>query len=140
MYRSRISGPSNATTGRKYGMALLAVSLAVAVHTALNWVVPKQLPFMPFALAVLVSCRWGGGSAGMAATALSAFVLRNWFLPQPYTILDEANLGIGVFMAAGLFVSWQAMLLERAARKVLPPRPPQAEQELPEFEYVGSAQ
>ena len=139
MYRSRVSGLFNATPGRKYGLALLAVTLAVAVHTALNWVLPKQLPFMPFALAVLVSCKWAGGSGGMTATAISALVLRNWFLPQPYTFLDEANLGVGIFLAAGLFVSWQTLILERAEQACIKKPAPQPEPDLPEFEYAGSA-
>ena len=137
MSRQRVSGPS-VSPGRKYGLAFLAVALAVAVHTALHAFLPRQLPFMPFALAVLVSCRWAGGSGGMAATALSAFVLRNWFLVPTNAFLGEANLGICLFLAAGLFVSWQKLAQERATKPVVV-EVPRSEGELPKFEYVGGA-
>src|SRR5947209_20601773 len=109
MSRPRVIQSSATSSGRKYGLAMLAVALAIAAHSALALVLPKQLPFMPFALAVLVSCRWAGGAGGLAATTFSAFVLRYWFLPTPRSFVDEANLGMCIFLAAGLFVSWQAV-------------------------------
>ena len=143
MSSSRISGQgftSGAGSSRKYGLALLAVALAVAVHSALHWFLPRQLPFLPFASAVLVSCRWSGGLGGLAATMISAFVLRFWFLPPPTSFLDEGNLGMGLFLAAGLFVSWQAQVQERAAQRVSEPMTIESEPELPQFEYAGSVQ
>src|SRR5947209_13864368 len=105
--RSVAMSKSKHHSGLAIMQALLAVGLAVAVHAAMPGMFLKRVPFAPFAAAVLVSCRWGGRSAGFAATVASAMVLDAWFLPAAHTIWDEARLGLGIFVAAGMVFSAQ---------------------------------
>jgi hypothetical protein len=141
-------------------MSLLAVGLAIGVHAALHSFLPKQFPFLPFAAAVLLACRWAGSAGGLVATVASAFVLRFWFLPPAASFIDERGLGLGLFLAAGLCVSWQTFSRERLGQRleatvapaaavpttstipttttVKPLEPKQAGNEAQPFEYVGA--
>src|SRR5438067_1854593 len=87
--------------------ALLAVTLAMVVLGAFRALFHQRLPFLPFAIAVLVPCRWCGGRGGIIATIASALVLRFWVLPAPASVLDERVLGLGLFVVAGALASWQ---------------------------------
>ena len=139
------SGNSPAGAGRRLRMSLLAVGLAIGVHAALHSFLPKQFPFLPFAAAVLVACRWAGSAGGLVATIASGFVLRFWFLPPAASFIDERGLGLGLFLAAGLCVSWQTFAREKLGRQVeatvvKPPAPQQQiSGEVQPFEYVGPA-
>src|SRR5690242_10658628 len=93
---------------RRVMLALILVGLAVGAHVTFRSFLPRHLPFMPFALAILVSCRFGRTGGGVMATLLSAVVLRCWFLEPAASFLDEGRLGMGLFVLAGLFVSWQS--------------------------------
>jgi hypothetical protein len=100
------------------------VALAVGVHGAFHTVLPGQFPFLPFAAAVLIACRWAGGVGGVTATLASAFILRFWILPPGQSVLDERNLGMWLFLAAGGCVSWQSFaphVAERTARPQIAP-------------------
>jgi K+-sensing histidine kinase KdpD len=142
---------SPAGAGRRLRMSLLAVGLAIGVHAALHSFLPKQFPFLPFAAAVLVACRWAGSAGGLLATMASAFVLRFWFLPPAISFIDERGLGLGLFLAAGLCVSWQTLSREKLGRHVevattmtttttvkTPPPPQPSDRELAPFEVAGS--
>src|SRR3954452_2930246 len=94
-------------TFRRVGMSLTLVGLAVGAHVAFPAVLSRHLPFAPFALAILVSCRCAGRMGGTVATVASAIVLRAWFLAPAASLLDEGRLGLGLFVVAGLIVSWQ---------------------------------
>jgi hypothetical protein len=136
------SGNSPAGAGRRLRMSLLAVGLAIGVHAALHSFLPKQFPFLPFAAAVLLACRWAGSAGGLVATIASAFVLRFWFLPPAASFIDERGLGLGLFLAAGLCVSWQTFAREKLGRQVEAPVAKSAPEqqtsgEVQQFEYVG---
>jgi hypothetical protein len=130
--------PESANASRRLGMSLLAVGLAVGVHAALHSFLPKQFPFLPFAAAILLACRWAGPQGGLTATIASAFVLRFWFLPPAASFLDERSLGLGLFVAAGLCVTWQ-QAASQATRGSRTEDKPQSAPEPPPFEYVGAA-
>src|SRR2546427_6168664 len=98
MSSSNSSRPESPTTSRRLSMSLLAVGLAIGVHAALHSFLPKQFPFLPFAAAVLIACRWAGAGGGVTATLASAFVLRFWFLPPAASFLDERSLGLALFV------------------------------------------
>jgi hypothetical protein len=121
---------------RRVGLALILVGLAVAAHVTFRSFLPKQFPFLPFAVAILVSCRFGKTGGGVVATLLSAVVLRCWFLEPAASFLDEGKLGLGLFVAAGLFVSWQSGAPEKKPVEAAPAAEPH---EAAPFEYVGPA-
>ena len=133
---------ADSSQGRRVGFGLLAVGLAMGVHAAVHTVLPKQFPFLPFAAAVLVACRWSGAVGGLFATIASTFVLRYWILPPPLSFVDERSLGLVLFVAAGLCVTWQTATIERQARRVYADETKENEAqetaaELPPFEVVG---
>ena len=121
-------------SGQAIAQAMLATGLAVAIHAVFPAVLGSRLPFAPFALAVLASCRWGGRSAGSAATLLSAMALHAWFLPSATTFWDEGRLGLGLFIAAGLFISRQAVV--NRPQGIAPKTSPAKTAPLPMFEYT----
>ena len=151
MFRARNKSKLNETgAGRKVGLALLAVALAMGVHGAFLSFLPKQFPFLPFAAAVLIASRWAGGVGGVTATIASAFILRLWILPPGEALLDERNLGMWLFLAAGGCVSWQAFMPTTTdgvakRREDAPVRSAEpaavaaaAPVEVPMFEYTGA--
>jgi hypothetical protein len=101
---------------------------------AFSGVLSKHVPFAPFALAILVSCRCAGRAGGLVATVASAVVLRAWFLAPAASLLDEGRLGLVLFVAAGLIVSWQGSGQKQApvvkATRVVEP-------DVVPFEYAG---
>lgn len=120
--------------------AMLAVCVALAIHAAFPKALGGRLPFAPFALAILAACRWGGRSAGSAATLIGALALHAWCLPPATTWWDEGRMGLALFVAAGFFVSAQAPVLKpHNVAPVAPaaPAPKAPTQPLPMFEYNG---
>ena len=68
-----------------YGIAVLAVGLALLLQFVLTPVVggdPDSSPFMLFFAAVMISAWFGGLGAGLLATVLSA-LLGNYFVLAP---------------------------------------------------------
>src|SRR4051794_22389055 len=123
---------------RRMTLSLTLVGLAIAAHVAFKSFLPKHLPFFPFAVAILVSCRCGGSLGGMVATAASAIALRCWFLEPAAAFWDEGRLGFLLFLAAGVCVSWQANAAEKKPVKAEAAETNRvdAEPEMTPFEYA----
>ncbi|MDQ3651742.1 MAG: DUF4118 domain-containing protein [Acidobacteriota bacterium] len=64
----------------RYGVAVLAVALAVALRLVLQPLLGEQAPLLLFTLAVIVSAWFGGLGPGLLATALSASIGSYLFL------------------------------------------------------------
>ncbi len=124
------------TTSPRILFALLVVLCAVAAHATFCVFFPKNLPFAPFALATFIAARRAGVIGGLTATTASAFALRCWFLPPGAAFLDEARLGLGLFVAAGLFISWQS----RTPQKQFATPDAAVTPDLIPFEYAGPTQ
>jgi K+-sensing histidine kinase KdpD len=124
---------SKLQSGQAIAQAMLAVCLAVAAHAAFPAVLGSRWPFAPFVLAVLASCKWGGRSAGSAATILSAMALYAWYLPAANSFWDEGRLGLGLFIAAGMFVSAQKSVKRPQAT---PTQQTSSVSPMPMFEYA----
>src|SRR5437016_1199816 len=91
-----------------YGLAALTVMAAVGARFALDPVLHEHSPYLPFALAVIVTSRVGGRGPGLAATALS--LLSAWyFLAAPrfsFAIPTPAAIGgLVLFAVVGAIIS-----------------------------------
>lgn len=82
----------------RYGVALLAVAIALAVKLFLATRFHQDSPFMLFFFAILVSTWYGGIAAGLVATALAAF-LSNYFFLSPQYVSFVTNWEQGVRLA-----------------------------------------
>ncbi|MBI3948652.1 MAG: response regulator [Armatimonadetes bacterium] len=67
----------------RYGVAALAVAAVVALRLALWPLLRDEIPFIPFAPAIIIAAWYGGIGAGLAATILSALAA-DYFLLEPY--------------------------------------------------------
>jgi PAS domain S-box-containing protein len=71
----------------RYGVAVLAVAIALAVKLFLSDLIDLESPFMLFFTAILVSTWYGGTAAGLAATALATISCDYFFLTPKYVLL-----------------------------------------------------
>lgn len=101
--------------------AMLAVCVALAIHATFPRALGGHLPFAPFALATLAACRWGGRSAGFAATVLGTMALHAWCLPPAVSWWDEGRMGLTLFVIAGFFVSAQAPAIRAQQQPTISP-------------------
>jgi len=68
----------------RYGVAVLAVAIALVVKLFLATLIHQDSPCMLFFVAILVSTWYGGMVAGLAATALATFLCSYFFLAPKY--------------------------------------------------------
>ena len=113
-------GPS---TFLRYGMALLAVGLALLVQILLvPWfeASPDASPFLTFFAAVMVAAWFGGLGPGLLATLISA-VLSRYFFFFPQYELQIVSVGAGlhlvVFVLEGVLISALVGMLHSARRR-----------------------
>ena len=89
----------------QYGVALLAVLLALLLMLLLNrWVPMQGSPFLFFFAAVMVSAWYGGFRAGLCTTAISALLAAYFFLPSVHAgtwpnIADLVRVGLFILIA-----------------------------------------
>jgi PAS domain S-box-containing protein len=112
----------NSTNGSKraierYGIAVVAVVGAMGLRFALEPVLGKHSPYLPFVLAVMVAARFGGWGPGLAATAASALSCWYFFIEPRFSfaIPDSFALaGLALFAVVGAGVSLLSGQLHRA--------------------------
>ncbi|HKQ76212.1 MAG TPA: PAS domain S-box protein [Blastocatellia bacterium] len=75
----------------RYGIAILTVALAAAVHTALEPVFMEVTPLLILMLAVILSSWYGGLGPGLLAIVLSLLIGDYLFLEPRYSILRYSN-------------------------------------------------
>jgi two-component system sensor kinase FixL len=96
-----------------YGLAAVAVALALAARFALQPVLQDEAPYLFFVPAVLVAASLGGLGPGLFATVLS-IVLGSFFASSGFTNLGPAEfVGAAVFAAIGIGVAWGGEQLQR---------------------------
>lgn len=96
------------SAGLKYGVAAIAVAIALIARWALDPVLGTRAPYLPFSLAVILAARFGGRKPAFAATALSALAIVYLFLEPRYsfavaTAADGA--GLALFLVVGIAIS-----------------------------------
>lgn len=101
----------------RYGVAVLAVAIALVVTLFLATLIHKESPFMLFFIAILVSAWCGGMGAGLAATALAA-ILCNYFLLPPQYVLSiaswEQGLRLTIFVLEAICICTAIAILNSA--------------------------
>lgn len=103
----------------RYGVAVLAVAIALIVRLPVWSVLGKDAPFLTFFPAVLVSAVYGGFGAGLFATFLSGLIANYFVVPPAFSFsltqpADVANLI--VYFGTGVFISWLGGFRVRANR------------------------
>jgi PAS domain S-box-containing protein len=92
----------------RYGLALAVVFIASLLRISLNTVWGVGLPYITFYPAVMLTALVGGLGPGILATILAALISTYFWLPPEFSLaiasLADA-LGLGVFVAMGLFIS-----------------------------------
>ena len=102
-----------------YGFAVGLSALAL-VLMVISWPLMQPSVFFLFLAAVTISALYGGLGPGLTATVLSALA-SNYFFLKPYSDLfgsPEEALRLGVFLAAGVMVSWLADGRKRAEERL----------------------
>lgn len=91
----------------RYGIAALAVGIAVLLKVLLEPVIVQETPFLLILAAIMVSAWCGGLGPGLAATGVAVLVIDYFFLPPLYTFsgLGLKAVPLGVFVLEGAVIS-----------------------------------
>ena len=101
----------------QYGLAPIAVAIALAARVALQPVLQDEAPYLFFVPAVLVAAGLGGLGPGLLATALG-LVLGSFFVGWPFPNFSQAEvLNAAAFAAIGIGMSWGGAHLQRTRRR-----------------------
>src|SRR3569623_2298216 len=103
----------------RYGVAALAVGVALVVKLLLGPWITAQSPFLLLAGAVVVGAWFGGLGPGLLATVLGAFGADYFFLPPEgsFTGAGVAFLPLLLFSLQGLLISSLVEALRSARRR-----------------------
>jgi two-component system sensor kinase FixL len=107
-----------ATTERatlRYGVAPVAVVLALAVRALLASFVPQDAIFLFFVPPILIAAAVGGLGPGLLATVLS--IIATYFVLAEHSLMQTFITDAGAFALIGLGVSWGGELLHRGRRR-----------------------
>lgn len=105
------------TTGAAYGVATVAIALALWVRHGLEPIVGPQGPFTILLVAVVVAAYLGGIGPGLYATATTALLGAFFFLRgENGTLGYREQLGTASYTVVALLVTW---LCERLRRSVV---------------------
>ena len=98
-------------------VGVLAAVLAAAIRLQFLEILELRVTFLTFYPAVAVAALYGGFSAGLLATVVSA-ALADYFWMEPvgqFGITNSADLlGLAVFLASGALISYMAEATFRA--------------------------
>jgi PAS domain S-box-containing protein len=104
----------------RYGVAVLAVAIALVVKLFLAIPIQQESPFMLFFIAILVSAWYGGMSAGLAATTLAALLCDYFFLTPKYVLFVadwEQGVRLGIFVLEAISICIAVTMLDSARRR-----------------------
>lgn len=104
----------------RYGVAVLAVLLALGLKLLLEPLIQEESPFLLFLGAVMVSAWFGGLRSGLLATILSAMASDYFFLPPVYSFgIEEAGqrLRLALFVVEGSFIGGLTAVLQHARQR-----------------------
>jgi diguanylate cyclase (GGDEF)-like protein/PAS domain S-box-containing protein len=100
----------------RYGVAVLAVALALPFKVLLDQLVEPESPFLMLLAAIMVSALYGGLGPGLLATGIAA-VISDYFFLSPGTLLFQSlgqNIRIGLFVLEGMLIAWLTAALSAA--------------------------
>ncbi|HTG32474.1 MAG TPA: ATP-binding protein [Thermoanaerobaculia bacterium] len=103
----------------RYGVAVLALALALLIRLPLQPLLGNANPFLFFFPAIMAAAWYGGFGPGLLATGLSAVAANFFFIPPTFSF-HVPNLSsavqIGIFGGIGVFISLLNERLHRARR------------------------
>ena len=105
----------------RYGVAVLAVAIALLIKLLLASLIAEESPFLLFFAAIIASALYGGMEAGVLATVLAALTSNYFFLTPTYSLFDHSlgqNLRLVLFVLEGLLISKTIAGLKFARRRV----------------------
>ncbi len=82
-------GPTARSLVARYGIAVLAVAVALLARVAVDPVVGDRLPFLFFCLAVVAVAWYGGFGPSVLALLLGILATAYWFLPPRYSLAES---------------------------------------------------
>ncbi|HEV7517433.1 MAG TPA: PAS domain-containing protein [Thermoanaerobaculia bacterium] len=116
---STAPGADHRPAAVRYGFALLAVAMAVAVRLPFHGLLHQAVPFLFFFPAIMASAWFGGLGPGLLATAVAAVLADFLYLSPAYTWsftpLDLVQ--IALFLAVGSVISGLSQALHAARRR-----------------------
>lgn len=96
----------------RYGVALPAIALALALRVALGPILAGEASYLFFLPAILIASALGGLGSGLFATILG--LLAGLFFAADFRALTSADvINAAVFVLVGVGVSWRGHLLRR---------------------------
>ena len=99
----------------RYGVAALAVALALLLKLLLEPVIVQETPFLLVFAAIMVSAWYGGVGPGLAATVVAALITDYFFLPPiGFSGLGLEAMPMVVFVLEGALVSLVVTALRSA--------------------------
>jgi len=114
--RSATSADWNGTTwrrfARQYGIAILAIALALAAKLALAPLLSGDASYLFFLPAILIASAIGGFAPGLLATALGLF-FGFYFTLKARTPVAADYVDAVAFALVGLGISWRGAILTR---------------------------
>ena len=98
--KRRFHGPA------RYGVAALAVGVAVLIKLLLDPLTAQDTPFLLILGAIMIGAWYGGLGPGLLATALSALAIDYFFLDPKvsFTTVGPELLDLGAFVLEGILV------------------------------------
>jgi len=105
---------------RRYGVAVLAVAIAVVLKLLLAPLIQEESPFLLFFLPIVVSAWYGGWGPGLLATALATLSSDFFFIAPAYSFTITSlsrGLRLVLFVIEGLSVSWLSAVLRAAKQR-----------------------
>src|ERR1700688_1327948 len=105
----------------RYGFALAVVVTATLVRYGLGAALGFSHIFTLFYVALLVVALLAGFGPGLMATFFSAGIAVYFFIPPPHSFgvrHTSDALGLSVFTAMGVLISWLAGLTQRRAARL----------------------
>ncbi|MBW4639749.1 MAG: DUF4118 domain-containing protein [Gloeocapsa sp. UFS-A4-WI-NPMV-4B04] len=104
---------------RNYGVAVIAVAIALLLKLLLKPLFVTETPFIVFFAAVMMSAYYGGIRSGLLATTLAAIVSNYLFLPPAYFFFkpEGQNLPLGIFIVECLSITWLTTALNAAKQQ-----------------------
>jgi len=96
-----------------YGIAPIAIAIALIVHVVLSPILHDNSPYLIFVPAVLIAAGLGGLGPGLLATCLGAllgFLIRSGSID--YSLAELASLSL--FVVIGVGIAWSGEVLQRS--------------------------
>jgi two-component system, LuxR family, sensor kinase FixL len=107
----RLSAPRHVL--EQYGIAVIAIAVALVIRLALSPVLGGQASYLFFFPAVLIASAFGGWGPGIVATIIGSLLA--FFLVTAARVLTGADvINAAVFALVGAGASWRGELLRRA--------------------------